>query len=147
MFAPCLSRSSTRGPQAVLQMLDLYCKGTAPLRRIPKSWKIVKILILDHSGGVPDRLSENCQKIEIRPFSRVPGKYSKSTPREAQILQHIVKKYSRTIFRQYFDKNMVAAFGRSQKRGGGLRPPPLFWVHILSKYCMKIVLEYFLTIF
>ena len=34
---------------------------------------------------------------------------------------------------------MVAAFGRSQKRSGGLRPPPLFWVHILSKYCQNIV--------
>ena len=33
---------------------------------------------------------------------------------------------------------MVAAFGRSQKRGGGLRPPPLFWVHILSKYYQNV---------
>ena len=39
----------------------------------------------------------------------------------------------------FFDNNIVAASGRSQKRGGGLRPPPLFWTILLSKNSISVV--------
>ena len=104
----------------IVKILSQYWFWTIPEESRTDCVKIVKILNSDHFRGS----SENAQKV---------------VPERPKYCQNIVKKYSRTTFRQYFDKIMVAAFGRSQKRGGG--------VHILSTYCQKIVLEYVLTTF
>ena len=68
-------------------------------------------MILEHPGGVPDRLSENCQNINIRRFSKVLEKYSKSTPREVQILS----KYCQNVLRGQFSDNILIKYG--PKRG------------------------------
>ena len=76
--------------------------------------QIIKIFKIDHLGGP----RENPRKIVLGRLNNC---------------QKIINILSRDIlFCNIFDRNMVAACGRCQKRGGGLRPPPLFWVHISS---------------
>ena len=95
----------------------------------PESFrKHVKMTKIDHFGGP----SDNCQK-------NVLGRL--------RIVNKLSKYRSRTIILHVFYKKLVAAFGRLQKSGGGLRPPPLFWF-ISNKKCEIIVLGlYFDTVF
>ena len=58
---------------------------------------------------------------------------SKNRPRDAK------KHCTPDDVSDLFDKNMAEASGRSPKKGG-LRSPPLFRFHVLSKYCLKVVL-------
>ena len=101
--------------------------ASATLRRNLKTIKIVKILILDHRGEVPDRLPENSQRIPNRRF-RGSSEDTQDTPREAHSLSTKCQKVL-----QDFLHNLLGAVGDHD--------------HILSEYCLNIVLEYFLNIF
>ena len=91
------------------------------------------------SGGSPANCQNKCQNDKNRPFRRTLGKLSKNCPRKPQNCQKIVKILSQDNYFTILGQNM------DQKRGGGRRPPPLFWERpkaatiFLSKYCLKIV--------
>ena len=75
------------------------------------------IIVMD-SGGSP----ENCKKhVQNRPFRGTLGKSSKIHPREAQNRTQMSKKYFCWTHFTISWQHIV------QKRGGGRRPPPLFW--------------------
>ena len=72
-------------------------------------------------------------------YQETHGKLSKNILGRLRIVSKL-SKMSQDSLLQVLYKNMVADFGCSQKRGGGLRPPRLLGVHILSKYCKAVVL-------
>ena len=105
------------------------------LYKTPNPFKTVKQYYFDGFRRVPGEASKNSKSIQYRRFRRIPGKSSTNRPREANNHQKCQMIVFGTPYLLYVDKHIVAASGRSQKRCGGLRPPPLFW----TLCCQNIV--------
>ena len=136
--------SESAEPRSVNDLLmpkdSMTCSEPAPAHSVkpPIHRKLSKNTILMDSGGSP----ENCQKVikisKIDDFggpSENPRKIVLGSLKIVKKCQNIVLWATKILF---FDNNIVAASGRSQKRGGGLRPPPLCWTILLPKNSISV---------